>query len=77
MTNPAAGFGVNTYSYTFGSSAADTVARLADQGYGGVELMFFPAISGRPSLMHQNSAACAISARRACGSSPSTCPMST
>ena len=42
MTNPAAGYGVNTYSYTFGSSAADTVARLADQGYGGVELMFFP-----------------------------------
>jgi sugar phosphate isomerase/epimerase len=42
MTNPAAGFGVNTYSYTFSGSAADTVARLADQGYGGVELMFFP-----------------------------------
>jgi sugar phosphate isomerase/epimerase len=42
MTNPAAGFGVNTYSYIFGGSAADTVARLADQGYGGVELMFFP-----------------------------------
>jgi L-ribulose-5-phosphate 3-epimerase len=38
----AAGFGVNTYSYIFGGSAADTVARLADQGYGGVELMFFP-----------------------------------
>ena len=37
-----AGFGVNTYSYIFGGSAADTVARLADQGYGGVELMFFP-----------------------------------
>jgi sugar phosphate isomerase/epimerase len=42
MTNAAAGFGVNTYSYIFGGSAADTVARLADQGYGGVELMFFP-----------------------------------
>src|SRR6202140_487371 len=42
MINPAAGFGVNTYSYIFGGSAADTVARLADQGYGGVELMFFP-----------------------------------
>ena len=42
MTNPAAGFAVNTYSYIFGGSAADTVARLADQGYGGVELMFFP-----------------------------------
>ena len=42
MTNPAAGFGVNTYSYIFGGSAADTVVRLADQGYGGVELMFFP-----------------------------------
>jgi sugar phosphate isomerase/epimerase len=42
MTNPAAGFSVNTYSYIFGAGAADTVARLADQGYGGVELMFFP-----------------------------------
>jgi L-ribulose-5-phosphate 3-epimerase len=42
MTNPAAGFGVNTYSYIFGGSAAETIARLADQGYGGVELMFFP-----------------------------------
>jgi sugar phosphate isomerase/epimerase len=42
MTNPAAGFAVNTYSYIFGGSAADTVTRLADQGYGGVELMFFP-----------------------------------
>ena len=42
MTNPAAGFGVNTYSYIFNGSAADTVAKLADQGYGGVELMFFP-----------------------------------
>src|ERR1700738_1342999 len=41
MTN-AATFGVNTYSYIFDCSAADTVARLADQGYGGVELMFFP-----------------------------------
>jgi sugar phosphate isomerase/epimerase len=43
MTNIHAGFGVNTYSYTFESTAFDTVARLADQGYGGVELMFFPA----------------------------------
>ena len=42
MKRAAAGFGVNTYSYIFGGSAADTVARLADQGYGGVELMFFP-----------------------------------
>jgi sugar phosphate isomerase/epimerase len=42
MKNAAAGFGVNTYSYIFGGSAADTVARLADYGYGGVELMFFP-----------------------------------
>jgi L-ribulose-5-phosphate 3-epimerase len=42
MKNAAAGFGVNTYSYIFGGSAADTVARLADQGYGGIELMFFP-----------------------------------
>ena len=42
MKNPTAGFGVNTYSYIFDGSAADTVARLADQGYGGVELMFFP-----------------------------------
>jgi L-ribulose-5-phosphate 3-epimerase len=42
MNSASAGFGVNTYSYTFGGNAADTVARLADQGYGGVELMFFP-----------------------------------
>jgi sugar phosphate isomerase/epimerase len=35
-------FGVNTYSYTFSGSAFDTVTRLADQGYGAVELMFFP-----------------------------------
>ncbi len=42
MTNAAADFAVNTYSYIFDGSAADTVARLADQGYGGVELMFFP-----------------------------------
>jgi len=42
MNNAAASFGVNTYSYIFGGSAADTVSRLADQGYGGVELMFFP-----------------------------------
>jgi L-ribulose-5-phosphate 3-epimerase len=42
MTNIRAGFGVNTYSYTFDGTAFDTVARLADQGYGGVELMFFP-----------------------------------
>ena len=42
MTNIHAGFGVNTYSYTFESTAFDTVAKLADQGYGGVELMFFP-----------------------------------
>jgi L-ribulose-5-phosphate 3-epimerase len=43
MKNAAAGFGVNTYSYIFNGSAADTVAKLADQGYGGVELMFFPS----------------------------------
>jgi L-ribulose-5-phosphate 3-epimerase len=42
MKTAAASFGVNTYSYIFAGSAADTVARLADQGYGGVELMFFP-----------------------------------
>ena len=42
MTSAAAGFAVNTYSYIFDGSAADTVAKLADQGYGGVELMFFP-----------------------------------
>lgn len=42
MTSVAAGFAVNTYSYIFGGSATDTVARIADQGYGGVELMFFP-----------------------------------
>jgi sugar phosphate isomerase/epimerase len=42
MKRAATGFGVNTYSYIFDGSAADTIARLADQGYGGVELMFFP-----------------------------------
>jgi L-ribulose-5-phosphate 3-epimerase len=42
MTKIHGGFGVNTYSYTFGNTAFETVARLADQGYGGVELMFFP-----------------------------------
>ena len=42
MTSMAAGTSVNTYSYIFSGSAADTVARLADQGFGGVELMFFP-----------------------------------
>ena len=42
MTNIHAGFGVNTYPYTFDGTAFETVARLADQGYGGVELMFFP-----------------------------------
>ncbi|MGO8911940.1 MAG: sugar phosphate isomerase/epimerase family protein [Bradyrhizobium sp.] len=42
MKSVAAGFGVNTYSYIFSGTAANTVARLADQGYGGVELMFFP-----------------------------------
>src|ERR1700676_381369 len=42
MKAAATGFAINTYSYIFGGSAADTVARLADQGYGGVELMFFP-----------------------------------
>jgi L-ribulose-5-phosphate 3-epimerase len=42
VKNPASGFGINTYSYIFNGSAADTVERLADQGYGGVELMFFP-----------------------------------
>ncbi len=45
MKSSAAVFGVNTYSYIFDASAADTVARLADQGYGGVELMFFKAHS--------------------------------
>jgi len=42
MTGIARHFGVNTYSYIFTETAAETVARLADQGYGGVELMFFP-----------------------------------
>lgn len=42
MTKATGGFGVNTYSYIFSGSAADAVVRLADQGYGGVELMFFP-----------------------------------
>jgi len=67
MKNAAAGFGVNTYSYIFDGSAADTVARLADQGYGGVELMF---------LTHRRSAACVNSAKRGCGWGPSTCRMS-
>ena len=42
MSDGAAGIGVNTYSYIFDGNAADNVARLADQGFGGVELMFFP-----------------------------------
>jgi L-ribulose-5-phosphate 3-epimerase len=42
MTGIATHFGVNTYSYIFKERAAEAVARLADQGYGGVELMFFP-----------------------------------
>jgi sugar phosphate isomerase/epimerase len=42
MTSIAADTSINTYSYIFSGSAADTVARLADQGFGGVELMFFP-----------------------------------
>jgi L-ribulose-5-phosphate 3-epimerase len=42
MNDPSAGFAINTYSYIFNGDAADTVAQLADQGYGGVELMFFP-----------------------------------
>src|SRR6202165_1785844 len=42
MKSAAAGFAVNTYSYICGGGASDTVAKLADQGYGGVELMFFP-----------------------------------
>jgi L-ribulose-5-phosphate 3-epimerase len=42
VKSATAGVGVNTYSYIFDGSAADTVAKLADQGYGGVELMFFP-----------------------------------
>jgi L-ribulose-5-phosphate 3-epimerase len=42
MTEIAAHFGVNTYSYIFAETATETVERLADQGYGGVELMFFP-----------------------------------
>ncbi len=35
-------FGVNTYSYTLGQSAADCLARLADQGTTSVELMMYP-----------------------------------
>ena len=35
MTSAAAGFGINTYSYIFNGSAADTVARLADQAMAG------------------------------------------
>ena len=35
-------FGVNTYSYTLGHSAADCLTRLADQGTTSVELMMYP-----------------------------------
>ena len=67
MTNPAAGFAVNTYSYIFGGSAVDTVARLADQGYGGVELMFFPGHLWPAELDASKVRACAISASKGCG----------
>ncbi len=74
----AGGFPVNTYSYIFGGTAADTVARLADQGYGGVELMFFPGHLWPAELdADHNCASFAISARGGCGWCPSTCPMST
>ncbi len=42
MNDIARKYGINTYAYTFDGSAADTMRRLADQGYGAVELMFFP-----------------------------------
>ena len=77
MTNIRAGFGVNTYSYTFDGTAFDTVARLADQGYGGVELMFFPGHLWPADLSKADLRNCAISASSGCGSSPSTCPIST
>jgi hypothetical protein len=76
MKAAAAGFAINTYSYILSGSAADTVARLADQGYGGVELMFSPVTSGRPNSMHPHFASCATSANKGCGWCPSTCRMS-
>jgi L-ribulose-5-phosphate 3-epimerase len=42
MKNPVEIFGINTYSYTFDYSAADCIRHLADQGYPGFELMFYP-----------------------------------
>ncbi|RVU15174.1 sugar phosphate isomerase/epimerase family protein [Methylobacterium oryzihabitans] len=41
MTDPGI-FAVNTYAYTLDRTALDCVNRLADQGYGGVELMMHP-----------------------------------
>jgi L-ribulose-5-phosphate 3-epimerase len=35
-------FGVNTYSFTLDRSALDCVSQLAEQGFGGVELMMHP-----------------------------------
>jgi hypothetical protein len=77
MKRAAAGFGVNTYSYIFDGSAADTVARLADQGYGGVELMFFPGHLWPAELDASALRACVDFAKPGCGWWPSTCPMST
>jgi L-ribulose-5-phosphate 3-epimerase len=42
MTNLNARFGVNTYAYTLDWSAGDCLRHLADQGFGGVELMMYP-----------------------------------
>jgi L-ribulose-5-phosphate 3-epimerase len=42
MSNTNAIFGVNTYSYTFGYTAADCIRHLASQGYPAFELMFYP-----------------------------------
>lgn len=39
---PQGAFAVNLYSYLFSHTAVDAVRHIADQGYPGVELMFFP-----------------------------------
>jgi len=77
MTNAAAGIAVNTYSYMFAGSAADTVARLADQGYGGVELMFYPGHLWPAELDAATLVDCVTFAKRGCGWCRSICPMST
>ena len=42
MTNICNFFGVNTYSYTLDRTALDCINNLAEQGYGGIELMMYP-----------------------------------